>query len=50
MKKIYVTLQETRGKGDKRGRGNDKREGKCEERIIRSKHFWGGTRSKDRIE
>ena len=30
--------------------GDDRREGKWEEGVIRSKHFWGGTRSKERTE
>ena len=48
--KIYLTLQESRGEGDKWGGGDDRREGKWEEGVVRSRHFWGGTRSKERIE
>ena len=47
--KIYLTLQESREEEDKWG-GDDRREDKWEEGVIRSKHFWGGTRSKERIE
>ena len=48
--KIYLTLQKSRGGRDKWGEGDDKRGGKSEEGVITSKHFWGGTRSKERIE
>ena len=48
--KIYLMLQESREEGDKWSEGDDRREGKWEEGVIRSKHFWGKTRSKERIE
>ena len=31
--KIYLTLQESRGEGDKWGEGNDRREGKWEKGV-----------------
>ena len=55
---IYLALKEKREDGDRRGVGCDGGEGtlregvirmqdirKWEEGVIRSKHFWGGTRS-----
>ena len=48
--KIYLITQESGGEGDKQGWGGNGREGKWEERVIRNKHSWGGTRSKERIE
>ena len=48
--KTYITIQESGGERDKQGGGYDGREGKWEEGAIRSKHSWGGTRSKQRIE
>ena len=48
--KTYLTIQASRGEGDNQvGRVNG-REGKWEEEAIRSKHSWGGTGSKARIE
>ena len=47
---IYHTPQESKGEGNKWDLGDERREGKWEEGVIRSKHFWGGTRSKERIE
>ena len=46
--KIYLTLQESRREGDEWG--DDRRECECEEGVIRSKPFRGGTRSKERTE
>ena len=48
--KIYLTPQESRGEGDKWGGEDDIREDKWEGRVVRSKYFRGGTRSKERIE
>ena len=48
--KIYLTLQGSKGKEISRVEGDDRREGKWEEGVIRSKHFWGGIRTKERIE
>ena len=48
--KICLTLKESRGEGHKQGVGDDRRKGKWGEGVIKSKHFWGGTRSKERIE
>ena len=48
--KNYLTLQESRGERDKWGEGDDRREGKWEKGITRSKHFQEKTRSNQRIE
>ena len=48
--KIYLTLQESRGGGDKYGEGNDRREGKWEKGVTGNKHLWEGTKSNERIE
>ena len=48
--KVYLALQKGRGEEDKWGEGDGRREGKWDKGVIRSKHFWGGTRSKERIE
>ena len=48
--KAYLTIQESRGEGDKQGERDDGREGKWEEGAIGSKHSWGRIRSKERIE
>ena len=40
--KICLILQESRGEGGKWGEGDDRREGKWKEGVIRSKQFWGG--------
>ena len=48
--KIYLILHESSGEGDKWG--VDGMIGRANERrgVIRSQHFWGGIRSKERIE
>ena len=48
--KVHLALQKGRGEGDKWGEEDDRGEGKQEKGIITSKHLWGGTRSKERIE
>ena len=47
--KIYLTLKESRGGGNKWGERDDRREGKWEKEVTRSKHFWEQTRSNERI-
>ena len=44
--KIYLTLWVSRGEGDKWGEEDDRREGKWEEGVIRSKYFSGGISQK----
>ena len=48
--KIYLTLQEISGEGEKWDKADDQREGKWGKGVTRSKHFWEGTRSNERIE
>ena len=48
--KVYLVLQKGKGEGDKWGEEDDRREGKWEKGLIRSKHFGEGTRSNERIE
>ena len=47
---IYLTLQESKGEGDKWDEEDYKREGKWGKGVTRSKHFWEGTRSNERME
>ena len=47
--KISVMLEEWSTGGNKRGEGNDRREGKWKKGITRNKHFWEGRRLNEGI-